>query len=203
MYLIKFFLFLAVFIFLSASGHTTDLNKPLGFEFGASKKDVKKMIEEKDILILRDEDQTKDIKRLIVNGSLNDAHVVSATHHETRLEFYKNKLMSSALFYKFEDSGELFDAKDEYLNRISDEFGEPTGMEKMLTYKLWTWNLATTRILLSSNNSSKSLKVEFLHEPLMSKKIEKEIDKKLYGEAEDPAKKTFIDGDFSKPKYGR
>lgn len=198
-------IFLSFFILISFvfSANSTDLNKPLGFEFGASRKDIVKRIEENDILILRDEEQTKDIRRIILNGSLINTDTHDATHHETRLEFYKNKLMSSALFFKFEDDQILSDVKEKYVNDINNEFGEALSKEKMLSFELWTWNTSGTKILLNSDQNTKSLKLEYLNEPILTKKIEKDIDKKLYGESEDPAKKTFLDGDYSKPKYGK
>ncbi len=199
----NFFLSFFIFIFAVITANSTDLNKPLGVEFGTSKKDVEKMIEANDILILKDEEQTKYIRRLIVNGQLTDSHDVDAVHSETRLEFYKNKLMSSALFFKFDDEYKMNKAKEIYVDNIKNEFGEAQGQEKMLSYQLLTWSTPSTKILLNSNEKNNSLKLEFINEPMMAKKIKKEIDKKLYGEFEDPAKKTFIDGDYSKPKYGR
>lgn len=190
-----------LFSFFILNAKSTDLSKPHGIEFGTSKKDAIKIIESSERSILEDEDQTKKIRRIRIDGSLVETLVTNANYYETRLEFFEHKLMSSSLFFTFLDDQQLMEAKDEYFKNISDEFGEASNTEKMLSYELWTWEISGTKILLSADKGSKSLKLEFLHEPIMAKKIEKEIDKKLYGEPVDPAKKTFIDGDYSRPTF--
>lgn len=197
------YLFIAFLFFsLITNASSMDLEKPLGFEFGSSKKDVEKEIESSSKIIINNEKQTKEIDRLIVDGSFVQTPVTNATHYETRYDFFRNDLMSSSLHFDFDSSTDLSSAQKQYEDLLVGSFGDPESTEKMLSYRLIMWKIDNTKILLSSNDSRKTLKLEFLYEPIMANKIEREIDKKVYGEFDDPGERTFIEGDYSRPTTG-
>ena len=197
------FLYIVVFFLFPLSGFSTeaDVNKPHGFEFGSSKKEVVKIIEDSNKVILENEKDSKDVRRIVFDGSIVDLPISKTVQHETRLEFFKKKLMSSALNYKFNDDSELMNAVEEYLNYIKTHYGEASESEKMLSYELWTWRFPDIKILLNSNVKNKSLTIEYLYEPVRNKKIAKELKDKRKTPVGDPAKEMFLEGTYSRPKY--
>ncbi|NIP29146.1 MAG: hypothetical protein GTO02_01210 [Candidatus Dadabacteria bacterium] len=193
----------ALFLSLqSVNAVETVINGPHGFGFGISKKDALEIIETNSKSILENEKDSKDIRRIIFDGSIVSLPINNSNHQETRLEFFKKKLMSSSLYYKFDNDVELSKAKEQYLEIVKSQFGEASQSEKMLSYELWSWEIPDIKILLNSNLRNKSLKIEYLYQPVVNKKIAKELnDKRKDGPAPDPAKEMFLDGTYTRPKY--
>ena len=78
-----------------------DLLNPHGFQLGTKQKEVEKELKSIDVKILEKEKQSKDMSRIIFEGALVKLPIEDTYHKETRLEFFKKKLMASSLFFKF------------------------------------------------------------------------------------------------------
>ena len=174
------FIFSLVVSFQISSAEGLDINNPHGIELGSSKKEAINLIESNNMIILENEKDSKDIRRIIFDGSLVNPEITNSDHHETRLELK---------------------AQEQYLDYFKQKVGEATSSEKMLSYELWSWDIENYKILLNSNIKNKSLKVEYVYEPVLNKKIAKELDLKRKGPRGDPAREMFVDGTYSKPKY--
>ena len=203
-----FRIFLLVIIFQAFSFQVLSegeisVYKPHGIEFGSSKRDALEAIKESNRTILENEKDSKKVRRIIFDGSLVGVPISESSHYETRLEFFDKKLMSSALYFRFNDGIQLSSAKDRYIDYLSSQFGEALEREKLLSFEIWTWKIPDIKILLNSNVKSNNLKVEYIYQPVLSKKTEKELKVKRRSNPKpsDPAKEMFVDGTYSRPKY--
>ncbi len=185
--------------FAEAQEETADL-APLGFQFGISNKDAKKVINAKGKRIIEDKVDSKKIRTIIMQGVIVDLPVnPNGLDVNTGLEFYKKKLLSSSLVFNAEDSPTeewIEEAFSEYFN---DRYGAPSETDEMMYFKTWTWHLPKVKLVLHTNTKNNVVKVNYTYQPINQAKFEKELDQKRGDKAQDPAKQMFLDGDYSKP----
>ena len=182
-----------------AQEETADL-APLGFEFGISNKDAKKVINAKGKRIVEDKVDSKKIRVIVMQGVIVDLPVnPDGLDVKTGLEFFDKKLLSSSLIFNAEDSPTeewLEEAFSEYFN---DRYGPPSETDEMMYFKTWTWQLPKVKLVLHTNTKNNVVKVDYTYQPINQAKFEKELDEKRGEKPKDPAKQMFLDGDYSKP----
>ncbi len=185
--------------FAGAQEEAADL-APLGFQFGISKKDAKKLIDSKGKRIVEDKVDSKKIRMIVMQGVIVDIPVnPKGLDVQTSLEFYNKKLLSTSLIFNAEDSPTeewIEEAFSEYLN---DRYGAPTETDEMMYFKSWTWHLPKVKLVLHTNTKNNVVKVDYTYQPINQAKFEKELNQKRGDKAQDPAKQMFLDGDYSKP----
>jgi len=178
---------------------TADLS-PLGFQFGISNKDAKKVIDTNGKRIIEDKVDSKKIRMIVMQGVIVDLPVnPHGLDVQTGLEFYDKKLLSTSLIFNAEDTPTeqwLEEAFSEYFN---DRYGEPSETDEMMYFKTQTWRLPKVKLVLNTNTKDKIVKVNYTYQPINQAKIEKELNEKRGDKAIDPAKKMFLEGDYSKP----
>lgn len=194
-------LFLAVSVSLAAAQQEekADLS-PLGFEFGISKKEAKKVITANGKRIIEDKKDSKKIKILVMQGVIVDLPVsTNGLDVRTDLEFFDKKLLSSALTFRAEDSPTEEWLEEAFTEYFYDRYGEPIEVDEMMYFKTWTWELPKVKLVLHTNTKDNIVKVDYTYEPIRKARYEKELNKRRGVKHEDPAKKMFLDGDYSKP----
>ena len=63
-----------------------------------------------------------------------------------------------------------------------------------------SWDLSDTVVLANLNSRKKTIEVEYVHKPILEKKIAKDLHLKRREDFGDPAKQMFIDNNFSTNK---
>ena len=184
----------------SAEGSQEDLRTPHGFEFGISRKDALGVIESSKLKVVSDRKYSKDLRKVILGGSLAGVALDPLPDHETRLEFYKDKLMSSSILFSFEDESRFASAKNELVGNLTGVLGDAFKREKMFSYEVLSWDLSDTVVLANLNSRKKTIEVEYVHKPILEKKIAKDLHLKRREDFGDPAKQMFIDNNFSTNK---
>lgn len=173
----------------------------LGFEFGISKDDAKKQIKSYGARIIKNEVDTKEIRTIMLAGTVSDIQLNSYENVYTELEFFDDKLMSSALVVNDALDDDYDGYRDTLLEYLTERYGDPQNSEKMLSYHVWTWELEDTKLVYSSNDSKNRLKVNYTYKPLNKKKIAREIEEKREGDNAEssPADQMFKEGNYSRP----
>jgi hypothetical protein len=171
---------------------------PLGFKFGMSDGNAKKQIKSNGHSIIKNEMDSKDVRTILFDGVVVDVTDIDGIEQNTRLEFFKNKLMSSALIIKTSDDLQFIDVQNDLLKYIVSAYGEPNATDNMLSYETWEWDVDNIALILSANRNKGKLKMEYTFNPVASAKLETERDKKRKGEYRNPADQMFKDGNFSK-----
>ena len=184
----------------SAEGGQEHLRIPHGFEFGISRKDALNMIESSRLKVVSDRKYSKDLRKVVLGGSLTGVALDPLPDHETRLEFYKDKLMSSSILFSFEDESRFASAKSELVGSLTGVLGDAFKREKMFSYEVLSWDLSNTVVLANLNSQKKTIKVEYVHKPILAKKIAKDLHIKRREDFGDPARQMFIDNNFSAQK---
>ncbi len=182
--------------FTNVSAENTDM-APLGFKFGMSNGDAKKQIKNNGFSIIKNEKDSKEVRTIIFDGAIVDLAGISAVDQKTRLEFFQNKLMSSAVMFQTSDDLEFIDIQNAILKKIVSKLGEPDATDNMFSYETWEWDTDDTRLILSANRDKGKLKVEYTHHPVAIKKVETELNLKRKGEIKNPADQMFKDGNYS------
>ncbi len=184
----------------SAEGSQENLRIPHGFEFGISRKDALSMIESSKLKVVSDRKYSKDLRKVILGGSLAGVALDPLPDHETRLEFYKDKLMSSSILFSFEDETRFEFAKSELIGNLTGVLGDAFKRERMFSYEVLSWDLSDTVVLANLNSRKKTIEVEYVHKPILEKKIAKDLHLKRREDFGDPARQMFIDSNFSAQK---
>ncbi len=184
----------------SAEGGQEHLRTPHGFEFGISRKDALNMVESSMLKVVSDRKYSKDLRKVVLGGSLAGVALDPLPDHETRLEFYKDKLMSSSILFSFEDESRFASAKSELVGSLTGVLGDAFKREKMFSYEVLSWDLSDTVVLANLNSQKKTIKVEYVHKPILAKKIAKDLHIKRREDFGDPARQMFIDNNFSTQK---
>ena len=184
----------------SAEGSQEDLRIPHGFEFGISRKDALNMIEFSKLKVISDRKYSNDLRKVILGGSLAGVALDPPPDHETRLEFYKDKLMSSSILFSFENEGRFASAKNELIGNLAGVLGDAFKREKMFSYEVLSWDLSDTVVLANLNSQKKTIEVEYVHKPILEKKTAKDLHRKRREDFGDPARQMFIDNNFSTQK---
>ena len=184
---------------LSQEEMAPDLS-PLGFEFGISDKDAKKIIEAKGMRIVENKKDSKKIRMIEMQGVLVDLPVnPNGLDVRTGLEFFDKKLLSSSLIFNAEETPTEEWLEEAFLEYFQDRYGEAYNTEEMMYFKTWTWHLPKVKLILHTNTKDNIVKVDYSYEPISQAKFEKELDKKRGTKKSDPARDMFLDGDYSKP----
>lgn len=194
------FLFVAVMI---AAGYTRaeEANlAPLGFEFGISDKDAKKIIDSNGKRIIENKVDSKKIRTIEMQGTIVEVPLgLTGIDVRTSLEFFDKKLLSTSLVVYAEDSSTESLLEENLSNYFVYNHGEPSETDSMMYFKTWTWHLPKVKLVLNTNTKDNVVKVEYTYKPISQAKFEKEIDKRRGTKVKDPSKEMFLDGDYSKP----
>ena len=173
---------------------------PLGFEFGISNKDAKKVIEANGKRIVEDKVDSKKIRMIMMQGVIVDLPVnPDGLNVQTGLEFFDKKLLSSSLVFKAQDTPTEEWLEEAFSEYFHDRYGEPSEIDSMMYFKTWTWNIPKVKLVLHTNTKDNIVKVDYTFDPLNKAKFEKELNTKRGEKPVDPATKMFLDGDYSKP----
>ncbi len=170
---------------------------PLGFEFGMSEGDAKKQIKNHGREIVKNEKDSKEVRTIIFEGTVVELTREKDVDQKTRLEFYKNKLMSSAVMLKTDDNLQFIDLQNEFLKHIVSKYGEPTATDNMLSYETWEWDIDHLAMILSANRDKGKLKLEYTYHPVATTKVKSELNLKRKGEYINPADRMFKHGNYS------
>jgi len=195
--------YILALIILFAAGHAFaqqgDLS-PLGFQFGTSEDDAEDAIELSGKRIMEDNVDSKDIRTIIIQGTMVDMPLdLEGRDVRTGLEFYDEKLLTSSLIVVLKDSFEESEVRNMFTKYLTEKYGEPGDSDSMLYFKTWTWQMPDVKLVLYSNDKDKLVKIEYTYKPVSEVKREDELDAARGTEPSDPAKKMFLDGDYSKP----
>lgn len=197
-----FFVITFILLPISVLSEETNLNSPLGFTFGISKKEAKELINSSGRNILKNEVDSKEIRTILIDGSIVDFPIITTTKKNTRLEFFKDKLMSTSLLMDSLDKEGITELESSLLAHLKGEFGEPSELEHVLTYKIWSWKIQDIKLLLSSNSNKGEIKLEYSYQPIMEARYQKEMsEKRKEKKVKNPADQMFKDADYSKPRY--
>lgn len=181
-------------------GSQVNLRIPHGFEFGISKKDALNLIESSELEVISDRKYSNDLRKVVLGGSLSGVTLDPLPDHETRLEFYKDNLMSSSILFSFEDETRFAFAKSELVGDLANVLGDAFERERMFSYEVLSWNLSDTVVLASVNSKKRTIEIEYIHKPVLEKKTAKDLRRKRRGDPGDPARQMFIDSNFSAQK---
>ncbi len=192
-------LIFSVFFFLPfpLEGSQVNLRIPHGFEFGISRKDALSLVESSKLEVVSDRKYSNDIRKVVLGGSLSGVAFDPPPDHETRLEFYKDNLMSSSILFSFEDETRFASAKNELVGNLADVLGNTFEREKMFSYEVLSWNFSDTVVLASLNSKKRTIEIEYIHKPVLEKKTAKDLRRKRRDDPGDPARQMFIDSNFS------
>jgi hypothetical protein len=173
---------------------------PLGFQFGISNKDAKKVINSNGKRIVEDKVDSKKIRVMMMQGVIVDLPVnTDGLDVKTGLEFFDKKLLSSSLIFNAGDSPTEEWLEEAFSEYFRDRYGEPSEIDNMMYFKTWTWNIPKVKLVLHTNTKNNIVKVDYTYQPINRAKFEKEMNEKRGEKPIDPAKKMFLDGDYSKP----
>lgn len=197
-------LMLAVFTHtaFSKGNRSEDNFTGLGFEFGIDKKEAIKLIKSEDRKVIEDTVDSKKIRTIIAEGAFIDLPVDTAdTDLKTRLEFYEDKLMSSSLIFKSGSGSEQSEIESRLSDFLSDLYGGPGRVDKVLYFTTRTWESPDLVVVLSSDPKNERVKLQQIYEPINRVKIEQEYDFKR-NPPSDPAKEIFLgEGRERLPQY--
>jgi len=178
---------------------TADSNNPapLGFKFGMSNGDAKKQIKSNGYNIIKNEKDSKKVRTIIFEGAVVEVTDEKGIDQKTRLEFFNNKLMSSAVMIKTNDNLQFIDIQNDILKSIVSKYGEPAATDNMFSYDTWEWDIDQLGLILSANRDKGKLKLEYTYHPVASTKVESELNLKRKGKVRHPADQMFKDGNYS------
>lgn len=188
------------FLPFSLEGSQANLRTPHGFEFGISRKDALNLIESSKLKVVSDHKYSNDLRKVILDGSMAGVTFDPPPGHETRLEFYKDKLMSSSILFSFEDEGRFASAKNELIDNLADALGDTFKREKMFSYEVLSWDISDTVVLANLNSQKRTIEIEYVHKPILKEKTAKDLRRKRREDPGDPAKQMFLDNNFSAQK---
>lgn len=181
-------------------GSQVNLRIPHGFEFGISKKDALNLIESSKLKVISDREYSNDLRKVVLDGSLSGVTLDPPPDHETRLEFYKDNLMSSSILFSFEDETRFAFAKSELVDNLANDLGDAFEREKMFSYEVLSWDFSDTVVLANVNSKKRTIEIEYIHKPVLEKKTAKDLRRKRREDPGDPARQMFIDSNFSAQK---
>jgi len=194
------FVFLLGFFILNTTVYSDDniVDNPLGFKFGMSSKDAKKLISNSGNEIIKNEVDSKEIRTIIFNGLIVEYPGIDETDKKTKLEFYNDRLMSTLLVVKKLNGPQFIEIQNELMGNIEADFGKPSSRDNMLSYDIWTWKMEDMKLILSTNRNKGEVKLDYTYMPIAEFKIDKELEVKRKGEkTKNPADQMFKDGNFS------
>ncbi len=181
-------------------GSQVNLRIPHGFEFGTSRKDALNLIEFSKLEVISDRKYSNGLRKVVLGGSLSGVALDPPPDHETRLEFYKDNLMSSSILFSFENESSFASAKSELVGDLTNVLGETFEREKTFSYEVLSWSLPDTVVLASLNSKKRTIEIEYIHKPVLEKKTAKDLRRKRRDDPGDPARQMFIDSNFSAQK---
>ena len=175
----------------------SNINNPLGFKFGTSSKDAKNIIKSNGYEILKNEVDSKDVRTILFNGIIVEYPSINENDKKTRLEFFKDRLMSTQLIVKNLSGSRFVEIQNELINSIETDYGEPNSKDHMLSYNIWTWKTEDLKLILSTNRNKGEVKLEYTYMPVAYSKAEKELEFKRKGKVRSPSDAMFKDGNYS------
>ncbi len=181
-------------------GSQVNLRIPHGFEFGTSRKDALALIESSKLEIVSDHKYSNDLRKVVLNDSLSGVALDPAPDHKTRLEFYKDNLMSSSVLFSFENETRFASVKGKLVDDLTNVLGDSFEREKMFSYEVLSWNIMDTVVLANLNSKKRTIEIEYIYKPVLEKKTAKDLHRKRRDDPGDPAKQMFIDSNFSAQK---
>ncbi len=177
-----------------------DESIPHGFKFGTSRKDALSIIESHGVKIVSDSEYSDDLRKIVIGGSVPGVSSDTSPVHETRLEFYKDKLMSSSILLDFESESRFTSSARELIDELTNIFGGAFKREKMFSYEVLLWDLLNTKVLLNMNAQKQTVEIEYVDKRILDKKTAKDFERRRKKSPGDPAKEMFIDNNYSAKK---
>ncbi len=202
---LKSFLLFSAIVFFSTPAYLDQVkangnDSPLGFKFGISKKQAEQVIKSAGKEVIDTAVDSKEIRTIMIDGTIVKLPLELAySDVQTRLEFYDDELMSSSLIIKSDDTSKKEEVEAELASFLGDLYGQPSDVEKVLDFTALTWHVPDLKVVFSTNQSKNITKVQYIYEPLNQSRVDRELYLKQKGKPEDPAKKMFIDGNYSAP----
>ena len=149
-------LLLSASVGYAAEEEVADLS-PLGFEFGISKKDAKKVITANGKRIIEEKKDSKKIRTIVMQGVIVELPVnPNGLDVRTGLEFFDKKLLSTSLAFQAEDNPTEEWIEEAFTEYFYDRYGEPVEVDEMMYFKTWTWQLPKVKLVLHTNSGSAS-----------------------------------------------
>ena len=202
---LKSFLLFSVIVLFSTPAYLEQVNangngSPLGFKFGISKKQAEQVIKSAGKEVIDTAVDSKDIRTIMIDGTIVKLPLELAySDVQTRLEFYDDELMSSSVIIKSDDTSKKEELEAELSGFLGDLYGQPSEEENVLDFKALTWHVPDLKVVFSTSQTKNVTKVQYIYEPLNQSRVDRELYLKQKGKPEDPAKKMFIDGNYSAP----
>lgn len=197
--------FLIAFTALVASAYAVPQQNPdmapLGFTFGISYKDAKKIIETNGKRIIENSMDSKKIRYILIQGTVTKLPInLDGKDVNTSLQFYDKKLLSTSLVLSAKDQLEESQLRDELMNYLTQKYGKPSDSDDMLYFKSWTWNMHDVKLVFHTNQKDNVIEMQYTYEPVNQAKVDHELDSSRGVEhIPDPATEMFEKGDYSKP----
>ena len=203
MRLVKISFLVIIFTIISFSGmaysQQGDLS-PLGFKFGIDKKEAKKVIDSKGKRIVMDEEDSKEMRVIIMQGVIVNLPIdISGKDVMTELEFYKKKLLATSLIFAATDENEKAAIESDFVQHFTSEYGEPVERETVMHFTTTSWDTPEVKLVMYTDNKDNTVKIQYKHIPGHRSKFEEELDEKRGTIKTDPATQMFLEGDYSKP----
>lgn len=171
----------------------SDHKSPLGFQFGASKKDLMKDIKAKGGKVLSNIVDSKDIRSIELEGAFVEIPFdTEGLRVKTVLELWDKKLMSSSLVLKDisdRPEGEFGAGITEILEAM---YEEPNSKDSFYGTESWTWRLQDVSVLLAHKRKSKKIVLEYTYRLLDKSRKDEEYEVEQGPEKEDPVKEMFL-----------
>lgn len=199
----KFSFLLMIFTIISVSGiaysQQADLS-PLGFKFGIDKKDAQKVIDSKGKRIVLDEEDSKEMRVIVMQGVIVNLPIdVAGKDVMTELEFYKKKLLSTSLIFAATDENEKTAIESDFIRHFTSKYGEPVERESVMHFTTTSWDIPEVKLVMFTDNEDNTVKIQYKHIPGLRTRFEDELDDKRGTVHTDPATQMFLEGDYSKP----
>jgi len=173
---------------------------PLGFKFGIDKKEAKKVIDSKGKRIVLDEEDSKEMVVIVMQGVIVNLPIdVAGKDVMTELEFYKKKLLSTSLIFAAVDENEKTAIESDFVKYFTSEYGEPVERETIMHFTTTSWDIPDVKLVLYTDNEDNTVKIQYKHIPGLRARFEDELDEKRGTVKTDPATQMFLEGDYSKP----
>lgn len=192
-------IFTLIFLSIPVYSQQGDLS-PLGFEFGINKKEAKKVIDSKGKRIVLDEEDSKEMRVIVMQGVIVNLPIdVAGKDVMTELEFYKKKLLATSLIFAATDENEKSAIESNFIQYFTSEYGEPVERETVMHFTTTSWDIPEVKLVMFTDNEDNTVKIQYKHIPGHRAKFEDELDYKRGTVHTDPATQMFLEGDYSKP----
>ncbi len=180
-----------VLLFCAANARADAL---LGFDFMISSKQAFARAAETGLEVV-EEGKNKDArKESVFKGAAVDI-ASTGEKSKTRISFFKDRIESVAIIIEDAETDDVL-AVEKF---VYDIYGKPDLEEKVFSFRVKSWNLPDSKLVLSSSDGG-VLKLSHTHLQTRKERRERDFAKDKLKDKRHPVQK-MIDGDYSKPEY--